>query len=479
MSRPLTLRAKLTLAVAALLAAVTLALGFFTHALMSRTFLRQTDEQLQQAVSRAEHYRGTASAARATTPPDPLDAPGQGPGALNALVHGSDVRSAHVLDRRTGERTSLTAEDREVLQDVKAGRPPETVRLAAGKYRVRAVDLGSGQTLVTGLPLSAAEDALDSLSLIVVGVGATAAGAAAVVGMLVIRRELAPLERVAGVAGEASRLPLEAGEVRLAARVADRDARPGTEVGEVGHALNQLLDSVEGALEARQASETRVRRFVADASHELRNPLAAIRGYSDLLGATEHFSEDGLRSLGRLQAQSQRMGGLVEDLLLLARLDEGRTPTMADVDLTRLVLETANDFRVSAPDHEWRLELGDEPVSVRGDERQLHQVLTNLLSNARKHTDAGTRITAGARLSEDGRWALLSVEDNGQGIDPELQSRVFERFARADAARSGSDGTTGLGLSIVQAIARAHGGGVRVESAPGRTLFEVRLPVRG
>jgi two-component system OmpR family sensor kinase len=235
---------------------------------------------------------------------------------------------------------------------------------------------------------------------------------------------------------------------------------------------------------------------------------------------TEHFTPDGEKSLARVQSQSERMTTLVEDLLLLARLDEGQPLKVTDVDLTQLAIETVSDEKVMAPDRIWQLELPDEPVVVRGDATQLHQVLANLLSNARKHTEPGTKVVTGVMRSADGS-AVVTVTDNGSGIDPEFVGRVFARFARADASRTNragtaaqpavaaagartasgtlsgtvsgglsaasrdagiaapaptSEGTSGLGLSIVQSIVEAHGGTVEVTSRPGRTEFAVRLP---
>lgn len=252
----------------------------------------------------------------------------------------------------------------------------------------------------------------------------------------------------------------------------------------------------------------KVRQFVADASHELRTPLTAIRGYTELMRMTEKFTPDGQRSLARVQSQSERMTTLVEDLLLLARLDEGQPLKLGDVDLTQLVIETVNDEKVMAPDRIWHLALPDEPVVVRGDVSQLHQVLVNLLSNARKHTGPGTTVVTGVMRSADGS-AVVTVTDDGAGIPPEFVDRVFARFARADAARAtpahadlsptgsaghpvaaaaseagtagpaSAEGTSGLGLSIVQSIVEAHGGTVEVTSRPGRTEFTVRLPAQG
>jgi two-component system OmpR family sensor kinase len=232
---------------------------------------------------------------------------------------------------------------------------------------------------------------------------------------------------------------------------------------------------VSGALHARQESEMKVRQFVADASHELRTPLTAIRGYTDMLKMTEKLSPQGTESLGRVETQSLRMSRLVEDLLTLARLDEGQPLKLAPVDLTQLVVETVSDQKVIAPDHQWRLDLPEEPVEVKADGARLHQVMVNLLSNARKHTDPGTTITTGVSRSATGE-AVITVTDTGPGVSPDLQKKVFARFTRADKARTGTEGSTGLGLSIVQAIVDAHGGSVELSSRPGRTEFAVYLP---
>jgi two-component system OmpR family sensor kinase len=245
-----------------------------------------------------------------------------------------------------------------------------------------------------------------------------------------------------------------------------------------------MLDNVANALQARQKSETKVRQFVADASHELRTPLTAIRGYTELMRMTEQFTPDGQKSLARVQSQSERMTALVEDLLLLARLDEGQPLKLSEVDLTQLVIESVSDEKVMAPGHNWRLELPDEPVLVKGDASQLRQVLMNLLSNARKHTAAGTTVVTGVGFSAEGT-AVVTVTDDGGGIPAGFVDQVFARFARADAARkasgdqagaSAAEGTSGLGLSIVQSIVEAHGGRVTVTSQPGRTQFTLRLP---
>ena len=247
----------------------------------------------------------------------------------------------------------------------------------------------------------------------------------------------------------------------------------------MGAALNQLLEHVENALRLRHESETQVRQFLADASHELRTPLASIRGYTELLRRLPgELPEGAEQAVGRVESESVRMTALVEDLLLLARLDAGRPLARQEVDLPVLAVDAVADAHVAAPDHTWRLDLPDPetepPATVVGDEDRLRQVLANLLANARVHTPAGTTVTTSVR--REGGAVVLRVEDDGPGVAPDLLPRLFHRFARGDAARSPGNGSTGLGLAIVDAVVRAHEGRVDVESVPGRTVFTVSFP---
>lgn len=261
----------------------------------------------------------------------------------------------------------------------------------------------------------------------------------------------------------------------LADRVPDADTDPRTEVGQVGVALNRMLGHVGTALSVRQESESRVRAFVADASYELRTPLAAIRGYAELTRrSSEPVPTDVAFALRRVESEAQRMTSLVEDMLLLARLDSGRPLEVGRVDLTGLVVDVVSDAHAAGPDHPLALDLPEEPVIVPGDTARLHQVLANLLANARSHTPAGTRVQV--TLSSSPGEAVLSVVDSGPGIDPDLLPNVFVRFARGDTSRARSVGSTGLGLAIVSAVVSAHHGQVAVSSEPGRTAFTVRLP---
>jgi two-component system OmpR family sensor kinase len=334
---------------------------------------------------------------------------------------------------------------------------------------------GTGRTVVVGLSTAGVRDTLSTLLWVEISVSAAGLLAAGLVGAALIRITLRPLRRVAATATRVSELPLHRGEVALHERVPDCDTDPRTEIGQVGAALNRMLGHVASALHARQDSETRVRRFVADASHELRTPLAAIRGYAELTRrGPEPAGPDTRHALSRIESEAARMTTLVEDLLLLARLDAGRPLSLTGTDLSPLAVDAVSDARAAGGGHIWRLDLPDDPATVRGDTQRLHQVLTNLLANARTHTPPGTTVTA--RVLRDPSGVLLQVEDDGPGIPAELQCHVFERFARGDASRSRAAGSTGLGLAIVRSVVAAHGGRVALDSRPGRTVFTVTLP---
>jgi len=347
-----------------------------------------------------------------------------------------------------------------------------------GEYRVvaRPADSNKDGVSITAIPLGPTKDTLLRVALVTSSAVLAALLVAGWAGAFIIRRTLKPLSRVAATATRVSELELDRGEVELAQRVPPGDTDPRTEVGQVGSALNRLLDHVGSALEARHASEMQVRQFVADASHELRTPLAAIRGYAELSRRSRQPVPDEISHvLRRVESEAKRMTSLVEDLLLLARLDAGRPLAQDPVDLTMVVVDAVSDAHAAGPQHNWQLDLPDEPVTVTGDPQRLHQVLANLLANARTHTPEGTIVTVG--VTEHAGAALLTVTDCGPGIPRELQPHIFERFARGDSSRSRAAGSTGLGLSIVHAVVTAHGGTVSVRSVPGRTEFAVRLPM--
>jgi two-component system OmpR family sensor kinase len=343
-----------------------------------------------------------------------------------------------------------------------------------GEYRVKYVSGGRG-TFYVALPTRSVTNTVNTLVIVEVSVTAAGLVAAGIAGSVLVGIALRPLRKVAVTATRVAELPLHSGEVTLDERVPENETDPHTEVGQVGAALNRMLDHVHGALHARQQSETRVRQFVADASHELRTPLASIRGYAELTRrGREETGPDTRHALQRIESEAGRMTLLVEDLLLLARLDAGRPLRFERTDLVPLVVDTISDARAAGRDHNWRLELPDEPALVSADAARLQQVLVNLLANARTHTPPGTTVVA--RVQRRGPWLCVDVQDDGQGIPPDLLPHVFERFARGDSARSRATGSTGLGLAIVQAVATAHGGAVTVDSAPGRTVFTLHLP---
>lgn len=486
------LRTRLVLVAMALLVAICAAVGVFSYASMDSFLTRQLDEQLTGAADRARDF-GRPPPGATGNRPDPLEGRGQRVGTLAARIQAGQVSAGFLASDAT--RKALSAADDQVLLGLPRDGALVDRTLSNGDYRLVATQTPYGDVIVTGLPLAEKQNTLTSLVWTITFVSLGGLVLIGLAGTVIIRRTMKPLEQLSEVATQVSRLPLDAGEVALAVRVAPSNAHPGTEVGSVGHALNLMLDNVSNALEARQESEMKVRQFVADASHELRTPLTAIRGYTELMRMSEKFTPDGQRFLARVQSQSERMTALVEDLLLLARLDEGQPLKLSDVDLTQLVVETVSDEKVMAPDRTWHLDLPDEPVVVRGDASQLHQVLVNLLSNARKHTGPGTTVVTGVIKSGDGS-AVVTVTDDGAGIPPEFVDRVFARFARADAARAAPappvseegpagalshismQGTSGLGLSIVQSMIKAHGGTVEVSSRPGRTVFTVRLPAQ-
>ncbi|MGB3356462.1 MAG: HAMP domain-containing sensor histidine kinase, partial [Mycobacterium sp.] len=406
-----------------------------------------------------------------------LNAPGQAIRTVGAVVVDGTAAQAGVITA-DGARAEISGAAAEQLAGQPADMRPRTVDLdGLGRYRVvSSVVHHPGETIVTGLPTADVDDTLLWVFVIFCVVGAIALVAAGTAGVVIVRRQLEPLARVSAAAQQVADLELDRGEVRLPTPIVDVDpAAAHTEIGQLSAALNRMLDRIAAALSARHASETRVRQFVADASHELRTPLAAIRGYTELAQRKQReLPDDVAHAMNRVESETERMTQLVEDLLLLARLDAGRPLQQEAVDLTRLVVDAVSDAHIAGPDHVWELDLPDEPVVVAGDEARLHQVLANLLANARTHTPPGTSVTTSLAVG-DRAEVVLTVLDDGPGIPAWLQPDVFERFARGDSSRSRRGGSTGLGLAIVDAVVRAHGGTIEVQSVPGRTQFVVRL----
>ena len=377
--------------------------------------------------------------------------------------------------------------------------PTHTRTLFGISFQLTKVPGPDNTELVTGLPLTTVDSQLAHVENNEHLLFAVAGLLAVILGAALVQFSLRPLHRVAATATRVTELPLDSGEVTLPAGVPDTD--PRTEVGQVGAAFNRMLQHVERALGRRAASEARLRRFAADASHELRTPLSAIRGYAELgLRHGGPVPEDVTHALSRVQSESARMSVLVDDLLLLARLDAGRPLEREPVDLSRLVIDATSDARVARPEHHWRLDLPEDPIVVSGDEHRLHQVLANLMSNAGKHTPPGSTVSVALSADEPPDLpagqdtgtvergirparprAELSITDDGPGIPPDLLPELFERFTRADTSRArdleAAGKSTGLGLAIVDAVVVAHGGSITVTSRPGRTRFAIYLPL--
>lgn len=481
------LRRRLVVGILLLLAAVSVVVGGLSVLALRQSLVGRLDDQVRDAVTRAEAPLESPGPGDGDGDGDdsPRGEPGNRIGTLLVVLEGERVIRAEF----TGDDGDVVALSEEQVAAVTAVDLDDdrlrTVRVPElGEFRVGAGDARHpGETVIAGLPTAEVDRTLGSLALIFALVTLVALVIAAIAGRWVVGVALRPLARVTATARRVAELPLARGEVALADRVPHPD--PATEVGQLGAALNRMLEHVESSLRARQDSEANVRRFVADASHELRTPLASIRGYSELTrrsGLT--VPEDIAFALDRIEAESIRMSGLVDDLLLLARLDADRDSPdpgtragidLGPVDLGPLVATALADARAAAPDHEWRWEEPEADVVVRGDVNRLHQVVANLLANARVHTPPGTRVTV--RLETRGPRATVIVEDDGPGIPVDLQPRLFERFVRGDGSRSRATGSTGLGLAIVAAVVEAHGGDVTVESRPGATRFEIHLPL--
>jgi two-component system OmpR family sensor kinase len=342
-------------------------------------------------------------------------------------------------------------------------------RDASVQYRVLASSLPAAQgTLVVAIPLTDIQATLHRLVLVELLVGGVVLLLVAAAARYVVRVGLRPLEGIGETAGA-----IAAGD--LTRRVEPTDER--TEVGRLGLALNAMLAQIEEAFEERRASESRLRRFVADASHELRTPLTSIRGYAELFRrGAESRPEDLEKSMARIEAEASRMGILVDDLLLLARLDQGRPLEREPFDLARVVAEAIESARAVEPDRPFDLET-EATAEMLGDEGRLRQVLDNLFDNVRVHTAAGTPVHV--RVAREDGDVLLSVHDEGPGLSTDEEAKAFERFYRGDPVRSRRTGGAGLGLSIAAAIVEAHRGTMTASSPGGLgARFDVRLPAR-
>ncbi|MER5908532.1 HAMP domain-containing sensor histidine kinase [Streptomyces mirabilis] len=495
--QPRTLRTRLVVSAVTLIAVVCAVIGTVTTFALRSHLYDQLDRQLGETAGRATGAgpEKPGGGNPTGTIPDVGNFNDNANGPFTFLTRGPNqentiaavVKNGGVTDGVISKATTTTTTGQGPMvtnklnqaQLAALGSVPKTGKHTVeipglGEYRVK-YQTGPRGSYYVAIPTKDVTNTTNTLILVEVSVTAAGLIAAGIAGSVLVGLALRPLRKVASTATRVSELPLHTGEVTLYERVPESEADPHTEVGQVGAALNRMLDHIHSALHARQQSEMRVRQFVADASHELRTPLASIRGYAELTRrGREETGPDTRHALGRIESEAGRMTLLVEDLLLLARLDAGRPLQYDQTDLVPLVIDAVSDARAAGRNHNWRLELPEEPALVLADAARLQQVMVNLFANARTHTPPGTTVTA--RVHRHGPWLCVDVQDDGPGIPPDLLPRVFERFARGDSSRSRSSGSTGLGLAIVQAVAAAHGGAVTVDSMPGRTVFTLHLP---
>ncbi|MDQ2796353.1 MAG: HAMP domain-containing histidine kinase [Actinomycetota bacterium] len=474
-----TLRAQILAGTVALMLIVFALIGVVTVVALHTFLDHRLDQELSAAGNRFSVGLEHPSDHDADNDPSQFQGvSGQSAGTLGARIVNGSVTAAAVVVGGDEAPARVSDEAREVLGRLTASGEVREIRLPGlGSYRVTVTNGADGDLLVTGLPTRPVDDIIDRLVIIELVVFAGALVVVALVNAGFVRFATRPLERVAETASAVAELPMSSGAVSIEERAPVPKARDG-EAGQVAVALNRLLDQVDSALGDRQRSEDRLRLFIADASHELRTPVAVVRAHADFaMRAAEETPADVVRALRRIAAESERMGRLVDDLLLLARLDAGRPLVSEEVDLTRIALESVGDAKVTGPEHGWQLDLPEEPVTVPGDDHALRQVVANLLANVRAHTPPGT--TARLRIvpTPDG-GASLTVEDNGPGLAPDLQARVFDRFVRGTDPRAASTTSSGLGLAIVAAIVSAHHGSVDLSSSPGGIAVQVELPGR-
>ncbi len=482
------LRARLLLLLVALAVVGLAAADFASYRALHNYLYDRVDQQLESAVLPMTIFLAQEAEEGAGVPegfgPGPTTRSGEaGPGPGSQLPPGTfgQLRSpeGEVISHSVFEFGGEEVARPEVPSDLKATPvngptettiEPTTVGERGGgseSFRIAAVEFPGGGESIVAVPLGDTDATLSRLALIELVVSGAILIALGIAAWWLVGVGLRPLRRMGEVAGQ-----IAAGD--LSRRVGPDNER--TEVGRLGRSLNAMLGQIEKAFAERAAGERRLRRFLADASHELRTPLASIRGYSELyrIGAAREPAEVE-RAMGRIEAEAARMGGLVDDLLTLARVDEVREPAREPLDLRELLEDVRDDARAAAPERQVRLN-ATGPVAIDADGDALRRVFANLLRNAVVHTPDGTPIELSLEATE--AWATVTVRDHGPGLPSGDPDAVFERFWRDSAARGRDDGGAGLGLAIVAALVNAHGGRVEAANpAGGGALFTVRLPL--
>ncbi len=465
---PLSLRARLLAGLAAV--AIVLVAAAWAIAATTRSLLTdQLDDQLVAAADPARGGRLAPGQTPAGARPGASDPPADAPERLSPLFEGflAEDGRLEALFEPNLPGLEITAPDVDWVTASASAGQPFTVESIGGEtsYRVLTRPAEAGFA-IRALPLTDVEETVGRLILLEAVGLATVLAVLVAVAWWVIRLGLRPIDTM-------TRAAMAIGDDDLTARVPEQAT--GTEAGTLARAINLMLGRIETAVNERRHSEDRLRRFVADASHELRTPVTTIRGYAELYrhgGLGEQGALDD--AMRRTEQEATRMSRLVEDMLTLAKLDRQRPTERAEVDLSRLVADTVADAGITAPDHELRGSIAPDLVVV-GDEDRLRQVLVNLIGNATAHTPAGT--TVSIRAERHGADAVVEVVDDGPGIEAEHLSRITERFYRADRSRSRAGGGSGLGLAIAESVVEAHGGSLTIASETGRgTIVTLRLP---
>lgn len=484
-TRTRSLRQKILIAVSSVAVLITLSISVISLVALQASLIDQVDARLTKYSGMpgppSTHFRENDTAPNQNNAPEStqdevskiLMRPGTGIGTIAAYQQGNDTSAGRlessseisVLD--VEQFTSALQQPRNTIQTL-------TLTGSNDRYRVITTPTRNGVELV-GLPLEPALATLWQVGTTIAIVAVLGITLIILTTAAYIKHAMKPLEHVAEAASQVTGMRLDKGQVSLRDKVTFPEQASSTEVAHVTEAFNEMLDHIERSLAARDLTEHKIRQFIADISHELRTPLASIRGYSELTRRiSNELSDDTVYAMERIESESIRMSYLVEDLLLLARLDEGRELQLDEVDLVPLVVDSTHDARVTAPDHHWKVIVPQKPLLVSGDQVKLQQVIVNVLANAHKHTPADTTVTV--QLTKTPEQAILRIQDDGPGIPEKIQETLFDRFTRGDSSRHRGNGSTGLGLAIVKAIVSAHHGTVAVESNPQVTVFTITLP---